>query len=284
MLRRTGITHPTSCCMESCPARPRRARQGRAIFAHKRDDRAGERHRLIPVRRMSAFRQLEQPCVRNPLRDGVELRHRPVFVVLPLHRQHRTANSRTVGPQYSRRERRGRARHRSTRKTPNPGRRGSARDDFAGRSCSRQYVPLRYWQCSHPRRKRGMRPPPARRRDQETPRRRAAQWSRRRYARRATGVRPSPRSRKQRRQNRPGLRMHEFNRPLLRSGPWRRASVSIAGKQQPACPRSRAQRLRKILPHRQRTQSVVQKYDQRRIATLVADPRVLETLRACRRC
>ena len=44
---------------------------------------------LVAMRRVSAARQLQQVGVRDMSRDTVDLRHRAVFVVLALHRQHR---------------------------------------------------------------------------------------------------------------------------------------------------------------------------------------------------
>ncbi len=53
--------------------------------------------RLIPVRRMAALRQLQQFAGAADLpRDGIELRHGAVLVLLALDRQHRALDPRQI--------------------------------------------------------------------------------------------------------------------------------------------------------------------------------------------
>src|SRR5262245_35900960 len=52
--------------------------------------------RLVAERAVAALRQLEQRAVLHPRLGVVELRHRPVFVVLALDRQHRAGDLRQV--------------------------------------------------------------------------------------------------------------------------------------------------------------------------------------------
>ena len=93
----------------------------------------------------------------TPPRDRVDLRHRPVFVVLALHRQHRTAYATAGSPRCSRHERPGRARCRSSHGTPSRGQRGSAPAGASDRSRRTRRAPVRCWPRSRPRRTRGAR-------------------------------------------------------------------------------------------------------------------------------
>jgi hypothetical protein len=61
------------------------------MFVQKRHYRVGQRRGLVAMRRMSARGQVH-PGVWNQPRDGVDLRHRSVFVVISLHGQDRTSD------------------------------------------------------------------------------------------------------------------------------------------------------------------------------------------------
>jgi hypothetical protein len=51
-----------------------------------------QRLRLVAVHRVAASVELQQLRLRYPGRDAVDLRHRSVFVVVSLHREHRAAD------------------------------------------------------------------------------------------------------------------------------------------------------------------------------------------------